>query len=301
MNGRRTLVVLLPVALCLALSGAVSALDWPVAQPVVTGTFGEYRGDHFQNGTDIGGGAQPVHPVLPGELVFRYDEGSDYSSVPRGTGSFVAIQHAQDLLTVYNHLSKGSLGAETDSVMPQDTIGTIGDTGDATGSHLHLAFYDEQTASFVNPLAILPPVADHQKPVIRRVLLSIGDTLVPTPTQSAVGVDPQPAIAAGRYQILAQLYDPRQDVAYNWPMAPYSVRVSLDGKEIRAIVFDSLRVKDGRAVLGATDLDLDAVYRPDGLMELGTADLRSGESRLDIDVRDYAGNEAAFETQITIR
>ena len=29
---------------------------------------------------------QDVHPVLPGELVFRYDEAADYSSLPRGVG-----------------------------------------------------------------------------------------------------------------------------------------------------------------------------------------------------------------------
>ncbi len=178
---------------------------------------------------------------------------------------------------------------EIDNVTPQDTIGTTGDTGHATGIYLHLAFYDEQGSSFENPLSILPPVADRERPVIRRVLLSVGDTLLPIPTASPV--------AAGRYQILAEVYDPRQDVAYNWPMAPYSIHVGLDGKEMRAIVFDSLRVKDGRAVLGETDLGLDGVYRSDGLVELGTADLRAGESRLDIDVRDYAGNEAAFETR----
>jgi len=301
MAGRRVVVALMaPVALCLTLSSAVSALDWPVAQPVVTETFGEDQGDSFHNGIDLGGGAQPVHPVLPGELVFRYDEGSDYSSVPRGTGSFVAIQHAQDLLTLYYHLSKGSLGAETDSVTPHDTIGTIGDTGHATGAHLHLAFYDEQSSSFENPLSILPPVVDRQRPVIRRVFLSVGDTLVPLSADSAAA-GPGPVVAAGRYQVLAQVYDPRQDVAYNWPMAPYSIQVSLDGKEIRAIVFDSLRVKDGRSVLGSTDMGLDGVYRSDGLVELGSVELRSGESRLDIGVRDYAGNVAAFESTITIR
>jgi len=64
-------------------------LDWPVSSRIITGTFGEDRGDHFHNGIDIGGGSQDVHPVLPGELVFRFDDASDYSSLPRGVGSFV--------------------------------------------------------------------------------------------------------------------------------------------------------------------------------------------------------------------
>ncbi len=280
------------VLVCLGLGSAWrgSALDWPVAQRVITGTFGEYRGDHFHNGIDIGGGAQEVHPVLPGEVLFRYEEGSDYTSVPRGVGSFVALQHSQDLVTLYCHLANGSLGAERAEVSPDDTIGVIGDTGHATGPHLHFALYDEQTYSYENPLALLPPVVDRQRPVIKSVLLSVGDTVVPLRADSE--------IAVGQYALLAELYDPRQDVAYNWPMAPYSIRVSLDGKEIRAIVFDSLQVKDGRTVLGATDLD--SVYRSDGLVELGTADLRAGQSRLEVSVRDYAGNEAVFATSFTI-
>ena len=84
--------------------------DWPVSARIITGTFGEDRGDHFQNGIDIGGGSQDVHAVLPGELVFRYDEASDYSSLPRGVGSFVVLHHDQDILTLYCHLQNGSLG-----------------------------------------------------------------------------------------------------------------------------------------------------------------------------------------------
>ena len=136
-------------------------------------------------------------------------------------------------------------------------------------------------------------------------VLSIGDTVIPVPTGAPVGVNGtggvEPAVATGRYEILAELYDLRPDVPYNWPMAPYSIRVSLDGKEIRAIVFDSLRVKDGRAVLGATDLDRDDVYRSDGFVRLGVADLQPGQTRLEISVRDYAGNETVFETAFTIQ
>ena len=89
---------------------AVRALDWPVTDRIITGTFGEDRGDHFHHGIDLGGGDQEVHPVLPGELVFRYDEEDDYSSLPRGVGSFVVLHHEQDILSFYAHLQKGSLG-----------------------------------------------------------------------------------------------------------------------------------------------------------------------------------------------
>jgi hypothetical protein len=60
-------------AVLVAAGTPLFGLDWPVAARIITGTFGEDRGDHFQDGIDIGGGNQDVHAVLPGELVFRYD------------------------------------------------------------------------------------------------------------------------------------------------------------------------------------------------------------------------------------
>ncbi len=50
-----------------------------------------------------------------------------------------------------------------------------GETGDAQGKHLHFTVYDEEAGSTINPLSFLPPRADRQPPVIRRILLVVGD------------------------------------------------------------------------------------------------------------------------------
>ena len=44
------------------LAGSATALDWPVANLIITGTFGEDRGDHFHNGIDDRGFI-PIHTV----------------------------------------------------------------------------------------------------------------------------------------------------------------------------------------------------------------------------------------------
>jgi hypothetical protein len=258
-------------------------LDWPVAAKIITGTFGEDRGDHFHNGIDIGGGSQEVHPVLPGELVFRYEEASDYSSLPRGTGSFVALRHDQNIISLYCHLQNGSLGPERAAYVPTDRLGIIGDTGHADGLHLHFTVYDQEAGSTVNPLAFLPPLPHHQPPVIRHVLIATGERQ--QPLEDGVVMKP------GRAEILAEVYNLREDVAFSWPLAPHSVSLSMDGVEVSRISFDSLQVMEGKSVLTGTVLSRSQVYDSSGLLRCGTVELRQGESSLRLAARDLAGNE----------
>jgi hypothetical protein len=262
----------------------IPALDWPVAAKVITGTFGEDRGDHFHNGIDLGGGSQDVHPVLPGELVFRFDEASDYSSLPRGVGSFVVLHHEQNILSLSCHLQNGSLGPERPSYVPADRLGIIGESGHADGPHLHFSVFDEEADSMVNPLAFLPPLPDRQPPVIRHVFIAAGDHR--QPLENGASLPP------GRAEILAEAYDLREDVTFSWPLAPASISLSIDGVEVSRISFDSLQVVDGKAVLSGAKLSRGQVYDPAGLLRCGTVELRTGESHLRLAARDLAGNEA---------
>jgi hypothetical protein len=269
------------------------SLDWPVAVRTLTGTFGENRGDHFHNGIDIGGGSQDVHPVMAGELVFRYDETSDYSSLPRGLGTFVVLRHSQNVLSEYCHLASGTLGPVKESYGVADTIGILGETGHAQGPHLHFALYDEEAGSMVNPLALLPSLADNQPPMIRRVILAVGD-------QRQILTDGA-TIRSGKVDILADVFDLREDVRFSWPLAPYSVLVSIDGDEVARIYFDTLQVQGGRTVLGAHGPPREGLYDTDGLIRCATLDLRAGSSHLRITLRDFAGNETVKELALTVQ
>ncbi len=280
-------------ALFLAAPLPVRGLDWPVAKKTVIGTFGEDRGGHFFDGLDIGGGPQDVHAVLPGDLVFRYDEGEDYTSVPRGLGSFVVLHHEGKIETISCNLKKGSLGPPRTAYASGETVGLSGDTGYSDSIHMHFSLYDEETASFLNPLSLLPPVADTQPPVIKRVFLSVGDTLIAL--ENGAKVPP------GQAEIFAEAYDLRQDVRFHWPLGLYGTRLDLDGKEVSRIVFDSLQVAGGRLSLGGARLTLRGVYTSEGLLKCGTVEMRAGTSHLILAVRDFAGNETTKEISFTVR
>jgi hypothetical protein len=280
-------------ALLLVAALPVHGLDWPVEKKTIIGSFGEERGGHFFDGLDIGGGQQDVHAVLPGELLFRYDEGEDYSSLPRGLGSFVALRHEGKIETISCNLKNGSLGPLRTTYASQENVGVSGDTGFSDGVHLRFSLYDEETPSFVNPLSFLPPVANAQPPVIKRVLLLSSGTLIP--------LEDGAKVPAGQAEIIAEAYSLRPDVRFHWPLGPYGVRLELDGKEVTRIVFDSLQVAEGRLLLGATKLTLGKVYTGDGLLRCGAVELRAGNSRLSLSVRDFAGNETTKEISITVR
>jgi hypothetical protein len=280
-------------ALALAAATAIGALEWPVEKRVVTGTFGEDRGDHFHLGIDIGGGEQVVRPVLAGELVFRYEENAQFTSLPRGVGSYVVLRHQDDVLSVYCHLAREIDRPARTTFTARDPVGVIGDTGYSEGKHLHFMVFDVQTASFVNPLSLLPPVADRQPPVVKRLALRTGDRVV--------DLVPGITVPSGPAEVLVETYDLREDVRFLWPLAPYAVRLALNGAEVSRIGFEALQVKDGRMVLQGTALSALDVYASERLMRLGTVELRRGESHLLAVARDIAGNESSREVFFTVR
>ena len=115
------------------------------------------------------------HPVL--KNVTRAHKGVDYGA-PRGTpvravsdatiefigrkggyGNLVVLKHQGAISTAYGHLNGFASGLQKGSHVNQgETIGFVGQTGVATGPHLHYEF--RVNALQVNPLSIkLPDVA----------------------------------------------------------------------------------------------------------------------------------------------
>jgi len=280
-------------ALVLGTAAAAGALEWPVEAPILTGTFGEDRGDHFHLGIDIGGGAQVVHPVLPGELVFRYEENADYTSLPRGVGSFAAIRHPDDVLSVYCHLERQLDRPARTAFTTRDPVGVIGDTGYSEGKHLHVMVFDLQSGSWINPLSQFPPLADRDPPRVKGLALRFGDRIV--------DLDRGSTVPAGTAEVLVEAYDVRGDVRFLWPLAPYAARIELNGAEVAKIAFEVLQTREGRMVLRGTDLAATDVWESDRVLRLGAVELRGGVAHLAAVVRDYAGNEASREVFITVQ
>lgn len=303
------------------------AFDWPVDKVTITATFCESRGDHFHSGVDLGGGEQKITSISEGELVFAYEIGRDYSSVPVGLGSFCVLQHKGGIRSVYCHFKENSLERNQVIFNSNDTLGIIGSTGYSHGKHLHLSIIDSEMDTVINPLLVLPPLKDTQPPVIKQLYLGSDNDLVEIKSDQIV--------TQGDVEILAGLYDLREDVSFIWKIAPYQISLYQDGKEVSSIVFDSIHEKNARlaqsektsvqgavespggpehdsssikslsgdyqppggsqVVLANSDESFRDIYELDWLYRLGALKLVPGETSLLIFVRDFAGNESSTE------
>jgi len=124
-------------------------LVWPIVGPI-NSPFGP-RWGKFHAGIDIGSPHyQEVVAALDGEVI--------YADATRGPlGRAVVLQHGNGLRTVYAHLSI-IVAHEGDTVRQGQAIGGVGDTGRATGPHLHFEVRRDGIA--VNPEDYLPATID---------------------------------------------------------------------------------------------------------------------------------------------
>jgi len=124
-------------------------LVWPLVGPI-NSPFGPRRG-RFHAGIDIGAPHyREVVSALDGEVI--------YASATRGAlGKAVVLQHANGVRTVYAHLSI-IIAREGETVRQGQPIGGVGDTGRATGPHLHFEVRKDGRA--LNPEDYLPATVD---------------------------------------------------------------------------------------------------------------------------------------------
>jgi hypothetical protein len=117
----------------------------PILPPGNTSIDITYRYGSTQNGTrdphhgvEIGKGfGTPVHAAGEGVIQFAGpDREAVYSPWRDFYGNVVVIRHADELYTLYAHLSKVDVRVG-DEVEAGDLIGEMGQSGAATGSHLH--------------------------------------------------------------------------------------------------------------------------------------------------------------------
>ena len=98
----------------------------------------------------------PVRSTSSGTVSFIGNKG--------GYGKLIEIKHSEDYSTRYAHLSKFKPGLQLGSKVKQgETIGYVGQTGLATGPHLHYEF--RVNGNHTNPLTVKLPDA---KPISER-------------------------------------------------------------------------------------------------------------------------------------
>src|SRR5574341_160570 len=124
-------------------------LLWPIVGPL-NSPFGPRRGK-FHAGIDIGSPHyQEVVAAADGEVIYA-------NETRGGLGKAIVLQHGRGLRTVYAHLSI-IIAREGDTVRQGQAIGGVGETGRASGPHLHFEVHKNGVP--LNPEDFLPATID---------------------------------------------------------------------------------------------------------------------------------------------
>jgi lipoprotein YgeR len=139
-----------PGAAALTDLGAPPALRWPLTtiHVLIGSPFGARWGKPHE-GIDLPAPVgTPVFAAADGRVVYA-------GSAIRGYGNLVVLKHAGDLLTAYAHNSV-LLVSQGQSVRAGDRIALVGQSGHATGPHLHFEVRSGQIPR--DPMSYLPPL-----------------------------------------------------------------------------------------------------------------------------------------------
>ncbi len=83
-----------------------------------------------------------IHPIGHGWILA--------SSYNAGFGNWVAVRHDNNMVSIYGHMASPERLANNTEVKLDDTIGYQGNTGNSTGSHVHLSIYKD-FFTYINP------------------------------------------------------------------------------------------------------------------------------------------------------
>ncbi len=83
-----------------------------------------------------------IHPIGHGWILA--------SSYNAGFGNWVAVRHDNNMVSIYAHMAFPERLSNNTEVNVDDTIGYQGNTGNSTGSHVHLSIYKD-FFTYINP------------------------------------------------------------------------------------------------------------------------------------------------------
>ena len=267
-----------------ASSGPAAAMDWPLAPPRLAATFGTFAKGRVVLGVELASEEGVVRSSEDGEVAFAVEEGEHPAGLPTPLGSFAVVEHQRGMAAVYSHLAPGTLATRVRKIKAGDPLGRPGSSGWVEGSGVLFQVFDRRAGSWVNPLLVLPPNADDKPPAIRSLALSrSGKTYVLGDVSS---------LPQGTYRVSVDVVDPADSPWIVAPLAPYVIRLAIDGVEATKYVFDVAKGSEGKLALFAlSPVETTALKTPEGRYSLVERLFSRGRVVIEVRVEDAAGNK----------
>lgn len=272
----------------LVLAVTAIAFRWPLNNGKITSTFGESRGDHFHDGTDMISGDKKVFPPLDGKLLYTWNRALFPFDNYTGSGNFKILAHDNGLLSVYLHLENSENA--TPVYTENESLGYFGDTGRSYGAHIHFNLIDRKTLSSINPLTILPEYKDVRAPLVGPFGLEIEGRPVMVTNKSRIRVTQD-------WPLLIKAYD---EALGGEHLGVYRLTVVFNDETVADYHFDKIEYfKNDLTISGQKFEDL---YNSEGYYKVKVMRYRSGVNNCDVTATDFAGNKttASFTVDITL-
>lgn len=264
-------------------------LEWPVSEIYIERIFGQRAGKTIEQGilfnqTDI------VRSSGNGDILCVLEQNHNMYGFPGTLGNAVIVSHEDGLLSVYGNLNSHERIKDRVTVESGTILGSSGKTGYAKPGDLIFQVLDQRRLIALNPLLLLPSLADTKAPTIKNVIAvsSSGQSLSLGSIKS---------VRQGSYRIFADISDTFDKNGKN--VAPFRVTLLLNGREYHAVPFELIKSEHGLVFLGSDQYVTSRLYGDPERIFLGEINLTRGKNELSILARDTAGNErgAVFTVQ----
>ncbi|MDR2551571.1 MAG: hypothetical protein LBD31_00160 [Treponema sp.] len=265
------------------------AMEWPSREGVLVSNFGRNDGGVPVLGNSFAS-LGPIYPSDVGELVFFHDPSSPASRFPSPLGSWMALDHGDNMVGIYGRYA--DLQEERiPTVVEKNTIlAPAGISGWTDQEGFYFAFFDRRERRWINPSIIIAGLEDTRPPVIRQVALRSTAGTVYYPSQMR-------NIPQGLYTVYVDAAD---TIATGETLAPNRIICSLNGAETGMLSFETLTAKSGDRMVYRNGLvPASLVYDPRGF-GLGELRLTRGQATLVIEALDIAGNTRSVTYRLNV-
>ncbi len=279
------------ILFCLVSVVALYAYIWPLNVGLLRFVFGANRNASFLRGMEFALDDAVVLAASDGELLFAVDSASLPGGFPVPGSSMVALAHAQDIMSVYTGLEKGTVSTFLLVVREGDILGRLSKNTDEDRRGCMFYTYDLNSKRFIHPFSIMPIIVDTVAPVAKSLLLKAGNREIP--------VEQAKNIKQGSWEFLL---DAEETLPNNAKGIPFSVILSFDGAEQTRYGFDSVGSERGIPLyLSGSSKPGEEVIMQDGKLRLGTFNLAKGKIVVSLAVNDFAGNRHEYSWPVTVQ
>jgi peptidase, M23 family len=222
-------------------------------------------------------------------VIEKYDSLNDF---PSALGNAVVLKHGNGFQTVYGNLDSVQALEQKISFLKNENIGHTELTNGEKKKPLIFKVIDvnAKTKNFVNPVLMLPEIADAKKCEIKNVFLidaSGKKTLLTT----------RGNVASGKYKLFVECFDTVNNLQAH--LSPFELNANLNGNNIANVILQTLHVQNGTMYV-KDNFSIAQLYQRNNAFYLCDVSLSYGNAKLNIRVRDYNNNavEVLFDLNV---